>query len=72
MKIFLCILMISLATMQDLVVATRGLRFDSNKCCNVEKSQQNRTVKSAMKKVFRECKHELGYGMHVENFTTQK
>nr|UXL82965.1 odorant binding protein OBP25 [Sitodiplosis mosellana] len=61
MKIFLCILVLSFATMQALVVAKRGgHRFDPNMCCNAEKSEPDSTAHEAMKKLFDECKKELG------------
>lgn len=63
MKVFLCILVISFATMHDLVVAKRGPhRFDPNMCCNVEKSEPDAASVEDMKKIFGECKQELGLG----------
>lgn len=62
MKVFLCILVISFATMQELVVAKRGHHFDSNMCCNVEKSEPDAAGFEVMKKNFEDCKKEMGLG----------
>ncbi|XP_055298713.1 uncharacterized protein LOC129566642 [Sitodiplosis mosellana] len=59
MKFFLCILVLSFATMQELVVAKRG-PFDPNMCCKVENSEPDSATHEAMMKLLDECKKELG------------
>lgn len=62
MKLFLCILVISFANIQKMVVAG-GHRFDTNMCCNVEKTEPDSAAFEEKKQQVKQCIQELGYGM---------
>ncbi|XP_055298696.1 uncharacterized protein LOC129566634 [Sitodiplosis mosellana] len=68
MKFFLCILVLSFATMQELVVADKRGPFDANMCCNAEKSEPDSAAHEALKEALGGCKKELGSEMKEGKF----
>lgn len=67
MMIFLCILVISIASMQDMVIGGHGPpRFHPNMCCNVEKSEPDSAFREEMMGHSQQCIQELGYGMCIQ------